>query len=384
MFLKSLQVALLLSSAVLLAASPPDAAARDRAGEREAREQFTADVTPRLIVTMSVNRSGNEATYGVSLRNPGNAEVRDIFLAATIAGDTTFVAPGPNPARSGFRAVEGDAAVWLSEAIPAYSTASFSYRVRLSGDTAGPVQAWVHWLRPGDGTAISPPVRVLPGFTAGPLATISMDALRPGPLMWRVHEVTLSAQGGQSNPGLPQARVVYMLGGVSHFAQDGVSNSFGPGSAYVIKPGLPWVTGNRTDTPGRWLVFFPESIVNRGVPSNSPNISHSYESDDLVGLKSGPYNMILFRAEWQPGASSPLHEYPGPAIYHLLEGTVAHTDEGVTRTMNAGEFSVTQVGAKITTRNTGNTKAVAIIARLIPQGEPPAIFHEPPNPLSFR
>jgi len=104
----------------------------------------------------------------------------------------------------------------------------------------------------------------------------------------------------------------------------------------------------------------------------------------LVGLKSGSANMILFRAELQPGASSPLHEYPGPAIYHLLEGTVAHTDEGVTRTLNAGEFSLTQMGAKVTTKNTGSTKAVAIAAVLVPKGEDLAVFHEAANPLSFR
>ena len=132
------------------------------------------------------------------------------------------------------------------------------------------------------------------------------------------------------------------------------------------------------------FVFAPTPSSSRGAPGRGGDENIAYQSDDLVGLKSGSYNMILFRAEWQPGASSPLHEDPGPAIYHLLEGTVAHTDEGVTRTLNAGEFSVTQVGAKVTTKNTGNTKAVALIARLIPQGEAPATFIEPANPLSFR
>ncbi len=43
-----------------------------------------------------------------------------------------------------------------------------------------------------------------------------------------------------------------------------------------------------------------------------------------------------------------------------------------------------QVGAKVTTKNTGTSKAVAIAALLIPKGEEVASFLEPPNPLSFR
>lgn len=384
MLLQSLRAALLFCSLLLLTTSPPDAAARERPGEPDIREQLTAHVSPRLIVTMSVNRSGNEATYGVSLRNPGNAEVRDIFLAATIAGDTAFVAPGPNPARSGFGGVEGNAAVWLSEAVPAYSTAGpFTYRVRLAGETADPVTAWVHWLHPGDGTAISSPVRVLPGFTAGPLATLSVDALPPGPLMWRVLEITVSAQGGITSPGVPQPRLVYILGGVRHFAQDGASNSFGPSSGHVIRPGIPFVSGNRTDSTVHWLEFHPVSTAARGAPPPVPTVSHAYESEDLTGLREGPYDMLLLRAEAQPGANSALHEHPGPVMVHLLEGTVAHTDEGVTRTVNAGEFWVEQVGAVVTTRNTGTTKAVAIVAILVPKGEDLAIFHEAPN-LFFR
>lgn len=375
-----------LCSAFVLMGIPPYAAARDQDMRPGAPAVPTAHVTPRLIVTASVARTGNEATYSVSIRNPGNAEVRDVFLAASIASGTTFVAPGPNPARSWFRGVEGGSAVWLSEGVGAYSTAGpFTYRVKLSGDTADPVRAWVHWLRPGDGSAISPPVRVLPGFTAGPLATVPVDALPAEPLLWRVEEVTGSAQGLLSNPtGTPQPRLVYVLEGVRHFEQEGVSNSFGPGGAHIIKPGIPFVIANRTDNAQRLLAFYFDRSATRGAVPPLPFISFSYESDDLGGLRDGPYDMVLLRAEWQPGASSALHHHPGPVMVHLLEGTVAHTDEGIMRTINAGGFWVEQAGAKVTTRNIGATKAMAIAALLVPRGEDVAVFHEAPNPLSFR
>ena len=378
-------IAVLACSALPLMGSPPDAAARDGAVRQEALERATAHASPGLMVTMSVSRADNEATYGITLKNTGGADVRDIFIAGSIAPGTTFLGPGPNPARSGFRGVEGNATVWLSEVVPPYATLGpFTYRVRLSGDTAEPVRAWVHWLRPSDEIGISGPIRVLPGFTIAPLASGSVDALSPGPLMWRVVDVNAAPQSAVTiSPS--EGRVHYVYEGIVHFGQDGVTGSYGSGSGRYNKPGSPYVFANRGDGPARYLGFFPTSTAGRGVPPASRStFNFAYESEDLVGLRSGPYDVLLLHAEWQPGANSPLHDHPGPVIVHLLSGTVAHTDEGVTQTYRAGSFWVEQVGARVTTKNTGSTKAVAIAALLIPKGEDVAHFLEPPNPLSFR
>ncbi len=373
---------------VLLANETVSAREGGRTPEPASPETVLASQHARLTVTMAVSRAGETATYSVTLKNAGPEEIRDIFLAAGIPAGTTFLGPGPNPARSGFRSVEGDNATWLSEGIAPYSSAGpFTYRVRLSADTAPGVHAWVHWLRPSDASAISGAVRVLPSVTFAPMATGPVDSLPQVPLLWRVLDVAIAAQFEETNPGGPIPRMIYMTEGTRHFGQDGVTASYSAGVAHFIKAGTPFLNANRTDTPAGWLQFTLAPAAQRGAPLAAPpaiTLATAYESEDLAGLGRGPYDMIFLKAEFQPGGKTALHHHPGPVMVHVLEGTLAHTTNGVTRTQGPGSFWVEQVGEQVTTKNIGNTVARLVGALLIPRGEDPADFLEPPDPWSFR
>ncbi len=161
-------------------------------------------------------------------------------------------------------------------------------------------------------------LRGCPPPGAAVLAGPGVDRVSPG----RAHEPRHAAAQARLHPG---RRPPLRTGRREQLLR--------PRKRHIIKPGLPFVSANRTDSPLHWLAFYAERSVNRGAAPGGSTQSLSYESEDLVGLRDGPYDLLLLRAEWQPGARTALHHHPGPVMVHLLERTVAHTDEGVTRTI---------------------------------------------------
>lgn len=378
------KVGLLLAPMVFLMVGPAWAKDGGPPGSEGARERVLSAVgPPRLVVHMSVARSGDTATYSITLRNPGEGEVQDVFIAGGVASGTTFVEAGANPARGGFRAVEAGAAVFLSEGVPSNGRQGpFSYRVKLSGDAAGPVRAWVHWRSPTDSTTISAPISVLPAVTVAPLASGPAGKLPQEPLIWRVIEAPFAAQSQQASSIQSIGRVFYQFEGTSVLVKEGVMNSYGPGSAgFIGAGGTPPVNANRGDATSRRWVFFPLPARERDDPVAGLVL---FNSDVLTGLKDAPYTLLLAQAELQPGGSATPHHHPGPVVVYVQEGTLTHTEKGATRTYGPGSFWVEETAEPNTTRNIGNTVARVLAAFLVPEGEDAATFLEPPPPGTFR
>lgn len=346
---------------------------------------------PRLIPSLAVTRQAGEVTYSVWLRNPSDTEVRDIFLAVSVAPGTTFIAPGPNPARSGFRGVEGGNVTFLSEAVPAGSDLGpFSYRMRLSGDTADAVRAWAHWRQPADSSNLSAPVRVLPSVTVGVLASGSVEPERilgEGPYYWTVAEVVRPAQTNEPGRTQPNPRLVYMLEGTARtFSQNGVTGTFGPGSAHFIAaPGVPFDDAVHHDAPVRHLVFF----LGRSARATSPpsaTVSVLFQSEDLTGVAPGPHRMTLSLVEAHPGGSTPTHFHPGPTVVYVLEGTVIHNLETGSKVYGPGSFFVEQAGELNSQVYPGPGVAKLLSARIVPEGQPASTFttEARPHPWTAR
>lgn len=340
----------------------------------------TAGNPARVIPSMSVTRQGGEATYSITLRNSSDTDVRDIFLAGGIPPGASFIAPGPNPARSGFRAVEDNNAVWLSEVVPARSELGpFSYRVTLGGDTADPVHAWTHWRSPSDATNLSADVRVLPSVTTANLASGTVERLPGGPLIWTVNEVVRPAQFNQPGRTVPTPRLIYMLEGSTRtFAQGGVTGTYGPGSAHFIRPNAPFDDAVRADSPVRHLVFAASGAGARGLPPPGPNISTLLESEELTGIIDGPYTFTLSLVEAQPGGSTPTHYHTGPTVVHVLAGTVVHNLETGSAVYGVGSFWIEQRRELNSQVYLAPTKL--LVARLVPEGHPPTIFSTEARP----
>lgn len=334
-----------------------------------------AATAPALKVSMSVTRQQDKATYSILLRNPSDTDVRNIFVAGTIAPGTDFIDAGENASKVGFKAVEGGAAVWLTDAVPAGGWAGpFTYRVRLAGDTADPVWAWVHWLRPTDGTAISPPIRVLPAFTSATLASAAIGTLPEEPLMWRVEEVSLPPQLTAFPITIGTPRVLYHTEGLRTVTQDGESKSYGPGSAFVFKAGTPVIDANRTDAPDRWWAFAVVPERTRGAVSPIAAVTTLFESEELEDLLPGSYTLSLRLAESQPGASVPTHFHLGPKVVYVLEGSI--TSNLGTGSVSYGPGSIFAIQRRVlhSTNNNGPVVARYLEAWLAPEGHPVAIF----------
>ena len=113
-----------------------------------------------LTVQMFANQDGETVTYDVTLVNNTASDVTRIFIAGLVPSGTTFSKAVASPAGSWFRGFEAagtaiQSAVWLSEKVPAGGRLGpFSYEVKVTG-AVGLAHTWVHWLGPGDDSALS-------------------------------------------------------------------------------------------------------------------------------------------------------------------------------------------------------------------------------------
>lgn len=336
---------------------------------------------PGLVVEMGVAREGRHATYSVTLRNYSATAVRDIFLAGTIAEGATFVEPGRNPARSWFRGVEGGAAVWLAEEVPARgATGPFTYRVSLSGDAAPAVHAWTHRRQPADGTAASDPVRVLPSLTSATLASHRVN-LTGEQLSRKLRVAHVTWTGNLTGVEHEHGGVInYVLEGVHTLDQGGIRASYGPGAAFLHGgPGrLQHIHSNLGDTAVRSLNFSAQPAA------EPPRPNTLFESDEVT-LKEGPNVISLSLVEGQPGSSIPTHWHPGPGVSYVLEGTVDFQLESGTTRYGPGDIFVEPVGVLHSALVGGNTVARVLVLRASPLGEPASVFPVlPPHPWTIR
>ncbi|MEK7216549.1 MAG: cupin domain-containing protein [Chloroflexota bacterium] len=363
------KLAVVFGMAGLIMISP--VSARDSAPPLNGQSSSPASAAaPGLVVSISVARDRDRATYSITLRNSSDTDVKDIFIAGAIAPGTTFIEAGPNPAKSGFRAVQGNAAVWLSEVVPAGRWAGpFAYRVKLSGDTADEVTAWAHWRSPNDGTALSAPIRVLPPLTTSTLASGPIDRLPDGPLIWRVTEAIEPAQVARPVGHAPAFS--YLLEGVETLGDQGRLSSYGPGAAFFHGPQHTHI--NRGDGPARSLGFSLSPAATRGQPQR-PGSSLVYETEELTGLKAGPYTAAFGVIEAQPGAGLPTHDHSGPGVYCVVEGTVTNNLERGSVVYGPGGCFLKQVGEPHSVTNSGSTVARLLSASVRPDGEPGTIF----------
>ena len=354
--------------------------ARDRAIPAAAPDLEADGGAARLVPAIAVAREGDLVAYSVTLQNPSNVDVRDVFLTSQVAAGTTFLDVGPNPPHSGFRALEDGGPVWLSEAVPARSVSGpFLYRVRLTGDTAGAVAAWVHWKAPAEGSNLSGSVRVLPAFNAATLAAAPVDVR--GAKRWLVRNERTVAQANESLPGYaPEFR--YVVGGVDSLTQDGVTTTAGPGGA-LFDRGAVHVHANPDDRPGRILTFAAVPAGSAPV-ADSPNTTTLFESEEL-GLRDGGHTFSLTLVEIGAGGSVPTHYHSGSGVVYLLEGSIVYNLLSGSVVYGPGSIFVEHEGMLHSANNTGRTGATILAVRLVPEGQPVTTYTVvSPHPWSVR
>ncbi len=327
----------------------------------------------RLLATMAVDRKGDTATYSVMLNNLGGGEVKDIFLAANVASGTIFLDAGPNASKEGFQGVQGGTPVWLATGVPAWGhIGPFTYRVKLSGDTAAAVWAWVHWKSPTEGAGLSSPIQVLPSVTLSRLTSGPVGTLGKGPLVWQADVVALPAQFHGPPAPTNNSRVFYQSEGTSHITQEGITTAYGPGGAGFIKgDGSPRINANLTDKTARRWVF---QVVPPSDPLASGRNATLFRSDEMTGLKDVPYTMVLNEVDLQPGASVPTRYLSGPSLAYVMEGNLTVNHEQGSAAYGPGGFFEEQAGQPISLVNTGTTVTKVLAAVLYPDGEPRVTF----------
>ncbi|MBI2954547.1 MAG: DUF11 domain-containing protein [Chloroflexi bacterium] len=110
-----------------------------------------------LDVSMSASAAEFRVTYSITLDNTSSSNVGDVYVAGLIPPGASFVEATASPAGSSFLGKQADNTVaWLLPQVKAGTKVGpFSYKVSVSGQTAGSANAWASWKTPSAASALS-------------------------------------------------------------------------------------------------------------------------------------------------------------------------------------------------------------------------------------
>jgi uncharacterized repeat protein (TIGR01451 family) len=109
-----------------------------------------------VTVSLSGAISGDSVVYSIVLRNSSDKPVTNLYVAGSIPIGAQFGSATSTPAGAGFFNTAGGAASWLVGSIPAKgATGPFVYIVSQGTATALGANAFVHWIGPSEGSAVS-------------------------------------------------------------------------------------------------------------------------------------------------------------------------------------------------------------------------------------
>lgn len=109
-----------------------------------------------LGVQVTAMASEFRVVYSVTVDNSSSSNVGDVYVAGRIPEGASFIEATNTPAGTSFLGKQGDAVAWLVPQVkPGTKVGPFSYKVSVSGKTAGEADAWASWKSPSAGSALS-------------------------------------------------------------------------------------------------------------------------------------------------------------------------------------------------------------------------------------
>jgi quercetin dioxygenase-like cupin family protein len=90
---------------------------------------------------------------------------------------------------------------------------------------------------------------------------------------------------------------------------------------------------------------------------------------------AGPFALIHAMLEFQPGTWFPAHTHGGPALYTLVDGSVAVNDGGSETDYFAGDSYTQDPGQVLAAGNFGASPSTMAVAFVLPEGEELITFH---------
>lgn len=89
---------------------------------------------------------------------------------------------------------------------------------------------------------------------------------------------------------------------------------------------------------------------------------------DVAGVKD--HEVVLARAEFQPGATVPKHTHPGDEVGYVLEGEVTLEVAGKPMNLKAGDPFFIPGGTVHSAKNTGKGGAMILSTYIVEKGKP--------------
>ena len=87
-------------------------------------------------------------------------------------------------------------------------------------------------------------------------------------------------------------------------------------------------------------------------------------------LSAAGREVVMARAEFEPGAVVPKHTHPGEEISYVLEGEIVTEVEGKPTTYKAGDSFFIPAGTVHSGKNVGKGKAAVLATYIVEKGKP--------------
>src|SRR6478735_4015265 len=102
---------------------------------------------------------------------------------------------------------------------------------------------------------------------------------------------------------------------------------------------------------------------------------------------SGPYDVVQFIYEFEPGASTPWHTHPGLVLVTVLEGEITLSMGGTDTTYRTGDHFAEMPDHVMQATNRGTTRTSLLATFILPKDAPlstpqPGDTTPPPRPVA--
>ncbi len=165
--------------------------------------------------------------------------------------------------------------------------------------------------------------------------------------------------------------------------EEGSTTEHHAGEGYEHDPAQVLAAGNSSDEPAAMAVAFvlpdgEEMITfehhDDGEPElPPPGIMHDLAVGPLV--RSSGFSVIQLVLELEPGTWAPAHVHPGPSLFTVLEGEIAHrSPRSEEQLLPRGEGWIVTAGEPTMIGNRGQENARVVGTYLVPKGESLGVF----------
>src|SRR5947208_11108284 len=209
-----------------------------------------------------------------------------------------------------------------------------------------------------------------PAITRTVVAATKLPSVTDVPLHFQAVSVTL--QPDQKSGVSAANGILYQISGSTEVALDGEAKMLNAGEGLFIAGGKTAALKAGSGGPSTFLHFFLAPAVDLGRPAQTAPavVRELYRTaNPIPDLKPGGYDLNLTRVTFPAQMpSNPPHHRSGAALYFIISGTEANTDDGKTQARRPGSVNYEPNALLHQWGNPGNEPFTFLAFNINPEG----------------